>query len=200
MRRLVAACILLLIHAPLCAQSQRGSIEGTIRDSSGAILPGASITITNAETGSLFRTLSGDSGAYVAPQLLPGFYNVAAELTGFKQLRIERVQVNVDSAVVLDLKMELGQINETVTVEGETALVNTESGALGHVVQNRQIVDLPLNGRNVFDLVNLTPASFRLGGLVSIGGGRTAGASAMLDGVYNSRGARGAARSEEHTS
>ena len=191
MRRLAAAFILLLLHTPLRAQSQRGSIEGTVRDSSGAMLPGASITVTNAETGSVFRTLSGDSGAYVAPQLLPGFYNVTAELTGFKQLRIERVQVNVDSAVVLGLEMELGQINETVTVEGETALVNTESGALGHVVQNRQIVDLPLNGRNVFDLVNLTPGSFRLGGLISIAGGRTAGASAMLDGVYNSRGGLG---------
>ncbi|MGH9848149.1 MAG: hypothetical protein ACREEM_56420, partial [Blastocatellia bacterium] len=131
-------------------------------------------------------------GAYLAPQLLPGVYRVRAELAGFKQVLVERVQVNIDQAVALDLRLEVGAVTESVTVEGEALALNTETGSVGHVVQNRQINDLPLNGRNAFDLVNLTPASFKIGDVVSVAGGRTQTASALLDGVFNSRGGVGA--------
>src|SRR6266508_3208085 len=139
------------------AQGARGSIGGTIMDASGSVLVGVKVTVANAETGSSFESLSDEHGKYLAPQLLPGYYRVRAELAGFKQTQVERVQVN------------------------------TESGSVGHVVQNRQINDLPLNGRNAFDLVNLTPASFRIGGAVSVAGGCTMTASALLDGAFNSR-------------
>lgn len=186
-----AFCLHLFLSPLLLAQAQRGSIGGTITDPSGGVLPGVSVTATNEAMGSTYKTVSQDNGGYRIAQLLPGFYSVQAEAPGFKQLKVERVQVNVDQEVVLDLRLQVGNLSETVMVEGETALINTESSSIGHVVQNRQIIELPLNGRNVFDLVNLTPASFRLGGLVSIGGGRTAGASAMLDGAFNSRGGLG---------
>ncbi|HEV8131737.1 MAG TPA: carboxypeptidase-like regulatory domain-containing protein, partial [Acidobacteriota bacterium] len=179
---------MLWISSAALAQGQRGSIGGTITDPSGAVLPGVEVIVENEQTGSVFKTISSDTGAYLAPQLLPGFYRVTAELTGFKKLTVEHVQVNVGQIATLDLRMQVGSVSEVVEVLGETPLVNTESGSIGHVVQNQQIMELPLNGRNVFDLVNLTPASFRIGGLVSIAGGRTQAASAMLDGVFNSRG------------
>src|SRR6266511_3954087 len=135
------------------AQGARGSIGGTIMDASGSVLVGVKVTVANAETGSSFESLSDEHGKYLAPQLLPGYYRVRAELAGFKLTQVERVQVT-----------------ESVTIEGEALQLNTESGSVGHVVQNRQINDLPLNGRNAFDLVNLTPASFRIGGAVSVAG------------------------------
>ncbi len=153
------------------AQGARGSIGGTITDASGGVLAGVKVTVANTETGSSFESLSDQHGAYLAPQLLPGFYRVRAELAGFKQTQVERVQVNIDQAVALDLRLEVGQVTESVTVEGEALQLNTETGSVGHVVQNRQINDLPLNGRNAFDLVNLTPASFRVGGQVSVASG-----------------------------
>jgi len=186
-----ALCLLLLFPGALLAQGQRGSIGGTITDAAGSALAGVRVSVINEETGSAFEALSADDGTFLAPQLLPGFYRLQAELAGFRQLKVEHVQVNIDQAVALNLRLEVGQVTETVTVEGAAALLNTEQGAVGHVVQNRQIVDLPLNGRNAFDLVNLTPASFRLNGFVSIAGGRTQAASAMLDGVINSRGGLG---------
>ncbi len=173
------------------AQGARGSIGGTIMDASGSVLVGVKVTVANAETGSSFESLSDEHGKYLAPQLLPGYYRVRAELAGFKQTQVERVQVNIDQAVALDLRLEVGQVTESVTIEGEALQLNTESGSVGHVVQNRQINDLPLNGRNAFDLVNLTPASFRIGGAVSVAGGRTMTASALLDGAFNSRGGLG---------
>jgi len=182
---------LVALAGPSLAQGARGSIGGTITDTSGSVLVGVKVTVANTETGSAFEAVTDQQGAYLAPQLLPGFYRVRAELTGFKQTLVERVQVNIDQAVALDLRLEVGQVTESVTVEGEALQLNTETGSVGHVVQNRQINDLPLNGRNAFDLVNLTPASFRIGGAVSVAGGRTMTASALLDGAFNSRGGLG---------
>src|SRR5215510_3828412 len=182
---------LVALAGPSLAQGARGSIGGTITDTSGKVLVGVKVTVANTETGSAFEAVTDQQGAYLAPQLLPGFYRVRAELTGFKQTLVERVQVNIDQAVALDLRLEVGQVTESVTVEGEALQLNTETGSVGHVIQNRQINDLPLNGRNAFDLVNLTPASFRIGGAVSVAGGRTMTASALLDGAFNSRGGLG---------
>jgi hypothetical protein len=83
----------------------------------------------------------------VAPQLLPGVYDVRAELAGFKQAQVASVQVDIDQAVPLGLQLEVGRVNESVTVEGEAVALNTETGSVGHVIQNRQINDLPRPGR-----------------------------------------------------
>ncbi len=175
------------------AQGLRGSIGGTVTDAGGDALAGVEVTVINEATGSTVQVISAPDGSYRAPQLLPGLYRLKATLSGFRVLNAEHVQVNMDQAVLIDLRLEIGELTETITVEGAAAAVNTESGSVGYVVQNRQILDLPLNGRNVFDLVNLTPASFRIGtgGHLSIAGGRTAATSARLDGVINSRGGLG---------
>jgi hypothetical protein len=90
-----------------------------------------------------------------------------------------------------DLILQIGTITESVLVQSASLMLDTTTGSIGHVVDNKEIIELPLNGREVFDLVNLTPGAFRLGGEVSIGGGRTSSAAAMLDGVTNSRGGIG---------
>src|SRR5262245_21809384 len=192
LRIFVSVFLLLVALAGLSlVQGARGSIGGTIMDTSGRVLVGVRVTVANTETGSAFEAVTDQQGAYLAPQLLPGFYRLRAEMAGFKQTQVERVQVKIDQAVELDLRMEVGQVTESVTIEGEALALNTETGSVGHVVQNRQINDLPLNGRNAFDLINLTPASIRINGAVSVAGGRTMTASALLDGAFNSRGGLG---------
>ncbi|MBI4470469.1 MAG: carboxypeptidase regulatory-like domain-containing protein [Acidobacteria bacterium] len=184
-------CLLTLLVGTSLAQSPRGSIGGIITDPAGGLLAGVRVTISNEQTGSSFETISSHDGTYLAPQLLPGSYRVKAERAGFTQLMISHVQVNIDQAVVANLDLKVGDITETITVEAAVSLIDVESGSVGYVVQNRQIVDLPLNGRNVFDLLDLTPGSFRIGPASSIAGGRTLSASARLDGVFDSRGGLG---------
>jgi outer membrane receptor protein involved in Fe transport len=179
----------LLAIGGLLAQGQYGSIGGLVLDATGALVPGAIITVTQTDTGQPVRVVSDEEGRYLAPQLLPGFYSVQAERAGFKVLSVSQVKVDINQNVALDLTLELGTVTETVSVSSAAVLVTTVSGSIGHVVDNKEIVELPLNGRNVFDLVTLVPGSFRApGGQISIGGGRTTSALAMLDGIVNSRG------------
>lgn len=176
----------------LYGQAQFGSISGTVKDASGAVIPGVSITITNAETGQSTQTTSSAVGDYLVPQLLPGRYSLSVQHPGFKAATFSGIVVDINQNVAQDLTLELGSTTEEVTVSATAQLVEMISGTVGHTVENKQIIELPLNGRNVFDLVTLTPGAFRRGGEVSIAGGRTGSASAMLDGVANSRGGLGA--------
>ena len=172
----------LLIAGGLFAQGQYGSIGGRVLDSTGAVVPGAAVTVIHSDTRQPTHARSDSEGRYLAPQLLPGFYNAQVEQPGFKSLTVSQVKVDINQNVALDLTLQLGAVTETVSVSSEAVLVTTVSGSIGHVVDNKEIVELPLNGRNVFDLVSLVPGSFRApGGQISIGGGRTTAALAMLD-------------------
>ncbi|MCX6638081.1 MAG: carboxypeptidase-like regulatory domain-containing protein, partial [Acidobacteria bacterium] len=190
LQRLVVS--VLLIVPGLFAQAQYGSIGGRAADSSGAVIPGVAITVTNAETGQSVRVVSGPDGSFLVPQVLPGTYEIRIEHSGFKRLQVSGIKVDINQNVAQDLTLEVGAVTESVTVRSTAAMVDTVSGSVGHVVENKEILELPLNGRNVFDLVTLTPGSFRLAGEISIGGGRTSSAMAMLDGTMNSRGGIGA--------
>jgi hypothetical protein len=184
--RLAAATLLL---APvLLAQGQYGSIGGRATDSTGAVIPGVNITLINAETGQIVNSHTGDDGSFLIPQVLPATYHLRVERTGFKRLEIKEIKVDINQNVTQDIALEVGAVSESISVQSSAAMVETVSGAVGHVVDNKEILELPLNGRNVFDLVNLTPGSFRRGGEVSIAGGRTGSAMALLDGTMNSRG------------
>jgi len=190
LQRLVVSVF--LVVPGLFAQAQYGSIGGRAADSSGAVIPGVAIALTNAETGQSVRVVSGPDGSFLAPQLLPATYEIRVEHTGFKRLQVSGIRVDINQDVTQDLTLEVGAVTESVTVQSTAAMVDTVSGSVGHVVENKEILELPLNGRNVFDLVALTPGSFRQGGEISIGGGRTSSAMAMLDGTMNSRGGIGA--------
>ena len=160
--RLVAAAVLLAAH--LAAQAQYGSIGGMVLDSTGAVVPGVIVQVTSAETGHATQVPSDGEGRYLAPQLLPGFYNLRVEHPGFKALLVSQVKVDISQNVARDLVLQLGVVAETVAVSAEAALVSTVSGSVGHLVDNKEIVELPLNGRNVLQLVNASPnVSFGFG-------------------------------------
>jgi hypothetical protein len=142
----------------------------------------------NADTGHALSVVSLDDGSFLVPQLLPGIYRLRIEHSGFKRVEVKEIRVDINRNVTQDVTLEIGAVTESVSVRSSAAIVETTSGAIGHIVDNKEILELPLNGRNVFDLVNLTPASFRRGGEVSIAGGRTGSAMALLDGTINSRG------------
>ncbi|MFN7933428.1 MAG: carboxypeptidase regulatory-like domain-containing protein [Bryobacteraceae bacterium] len=173
------------------SQAQFGTLGGRATDSSAALMPGLNVTVTNADTGQSVTVTTNEMGVYLVPQLLPGTYDLKAEAAGFKTLVVKAIRVEINQNVTQDLTLEVGAVTESIAVKSTASMIDTVSGSVGHVVENKEILELPLNGRNVFDLVNLTPASFRIGGEVSIAGGRTSSASAMLDGVTNSRGGIG---------
>lgn len=184
--------LLLLANPGLYGQGQYGSFNGTVKDSTAAMIPGAKVTIANTATGQTTTTTTAADGTYTIPQVLPGSYNVTVEQASFKRASVPDVKVDINQNVAIDVALELGATTETITINSRSQMLETVSGAVGHTVDNKEINELPLNGRNVFDLVALTPGSFRLGGEVSIGGGRTSSALAMLDGTTNSRGGLGA--------
>src|SRR6266481_8266495 len=144
--------IVLLFSFALFAQANFGRILGTVSDPSGAVLPGASISILDTERG-LARTLTTDEvGQYNAPSLIPGTYTVRVEFPGFKTLARGNVVVEVGREIRVDLTIEPGQQSETVTVNEAIPLVDTTGATLGGTITNADVNDLPLNGRNYQNL------------------------------------------------
>ncbi|MEK7407825.1 MAG: carboxypeptidase regulatory-like domain-containing protein [Acidobacteriota bacterium] len=179
------------VPAWLLAQGSRGSISGTIKDGSGAVVPGVIITVTNEATGSGLKAESAADGAYLAPQLIPGDYTVSAQAAGFKRTEVKGVKVDVGTAVTQDVTLEVGEITQSVEVRDKSFLVETTSGRVAHTVDVAHVLEMPLSNRDVFALVNLVPGAFQRGGAISIGGGRTQSAAVMVDGVNNTRGGLG---------
>jgi len=152
-----------MICASLSIQGQTifGRISGTVQDSQGAVVPNASITVTDTATNLVRTATTDESGFYIVTNLPPGTYRILAELKGFKKaLKSDNVLV-ADARLTVDLTLEPGELTETVEVAttsgGET--VNTSSGELARVVDKRQVQDLALNGRNYMQLVTLIPGS-----------------------------------------
>src|SRR5437867_1196436 len=160
----IAALMALAAAIPLVAQQGRGTISGTVTDSTGATVPGAAITIVNTATNGAFPTVSNETGFYTVPALPVGPYTVTAEKQGFKKEVRTGLTLQVDQHAQIDFKLELGATAESIEVTGEAVLVETGSATIGKVVENRRINDLPLNGRNVLALVLLTPGVKSQGG------------------------------------
>ena len=133
--------------APLGAQTTAGTIVGTVTDPSGAIIAGASITITNMGTNIAVKATTDASGEYVVTPLEVGKYSIAVESTGFKRSVRSDIQVNVQDRVRVDAKLEVGQVTDTVEVAAAAPILETDTSYLGEVVDSQRIVDLPLNGR-----------------------------------------------------
>lgn len=161
-----------------------GGITGIVTDTSGAVMAGARITVKNLDTGVSVEALSNDSGNYVVQNLIPGNYELAAQIQGFKKFVATSLRVQVAQVLRLDPSMAVGDVNESISVVSAPALVQTETGALGQVIGNQQIVQLPLNGRNVYALLNLVPgAAPDQTGATRINGARARGNEYMVDGV-----------------
>lgn len=192
MRVALIAFTLFTLPTRLWPQFASGTITGVVKDSTGAVIPDASVTVTEQQTGTAVKVLSQHDGAFTVPNLAPANYSLTAEVGGFKRLEIDGLKVDVGSVLTQDMVMEVGGTTESVQVTGRTSLVETTNGAIGTIVTVSHVLEMPLVDRNVFNLVNLVPGSYSSAGLVSIGGGRLQTAQPLVDGVNNTRGGLGA--------
>ena len=152
----VGAILFTVFAIAVQAQTQ-GDITGLVTDSSGAVIPGANVTVTNKATAAARKVTTNSEGLYAFPSLPPGLYELKIERDGYKVSHVDNIRLEVQQAARLDVTMEVGQVDETVTVEGNTAVLNTENATLGTVVENRIVTELPLNGRQYLNLVGLSP-------------------------------------------
>src|SRR5262245_2861346 len=142
---------LLILSAPLAAQN-RGTISGFVRDNSGAVVPGANITLTHEGTGAVRNTTSDAAGSYQILALVSGNYTIEAEVPGFKKYRNAGVVLRVDENVRADMALEIGQVTESVEVSAQATLVDTRSSQTSATIDDRRLVNLALRNRNVFAL------------------------------------------------
>jgi hypothetical protein len=153
----IVICFLFVCNLRLQAQLTEGSIGGTVSDASGAAVAGAKVTVTSLETGVSAELTTDGIGYFRATHLAPGNYQVRVEKTGFKAELIDHVAVNVNAITRTDVRLQPGQVQETVSVSAETPLVQTEEGRLDNTLTTREVTELPLNGRQVYQLVTLEP-------------------------------------------
>ncbi len=172
------------------AQSTAGRVLGRVADQSGASVAGAKVVITDVQRGTS-RTLATDtSGDYVAPDLIPGIYKIHVEAKGFKAVERPAVTVEVATDVRADFSLQPGDVSEVVTVTEEVPLLNTTSSTLGGTLSNKEINDLPLNGRNYENLLQLRPGVVRYPGggfsTTSANGLRAEDNAYYVEGLFNS--------------
>src|SRR3989442_2172184 len=142
---LCLALVSCLLPRHLAAQAVSGTILGLVKDSSGAAMPGATVTLVQTETG-LTRTVQTDpKGEYTATSLPTGTYTVSAEISGFKKVSLSNVHLGVDQKVRMDMTLDVGQMTEVITIQAETPLVQPSSSDLSVTVEGRTIESLPLN-------------------------------------------------------
>ena len=186
----VLAAILLAPSLTLLAQTTTGRILGSVTDPSGAVMSGATVTITDVQRGTTRKLTTDSSGSYVASSLDPGVYNVRAEAKGFKTVERPNVQLEVARDALIDFTLQTGNVTETVTVMEDVPLLNTTSSTLGGTLSNKEINDLPLNGRNYENLLQLRPGVIRYPGggfsTTSANGLRAEDNAYLIDGLFNS--------------
>ncbi len=150
--KFVVVLVLLLLAIPVFAQIPTATVLGTIKDSSGAVVPGATVTIQNVDTNATRTTTTETDGSYRVPALNVGNYTVKAEKSGFGTQTQQGITLTVDQNAVINFTLTVGAAVQTVTVTTEAPVVNTTNGELGGLVNEQQMAELPLNGRNYIDL------------------------------------------------
>src|ERR1700722_15583455 len=176
LRRLVASAFLTLVFAwtdlPVHAQTPTGTITGTVKDESGAVIPNANVIVTNKATGAERTATANAEGLFSAPALNAGDYDVRVEMQGFRTL-VRAALVTAGTTTTVDMALSLGEAKDVVNVEAATAQINYESNAVAGVISRNTIQDLPLNGRNFLQLASLEPG-------VTIGAGSAAQFNSLL--------------------
>ena len=147
---------ILCFGAALYAQTF-GSITGEVRDAQGATVPAAEVTLINADTNVSRKTVTNEEGLYSFPSVPPGRYDVRVSKSGFKSTARTAIEIQVQQNARIDFDLTLGQVSETVEVNAAAQLLSTENATVGTVIENKRIVELPLNGRNYLQLVSLSP-------------------------------------------
>src|SRR6266403_950670 len=156
--------LVILCSALAFGQSTYGSITGSVTDPSGAAISGANITLTNTGTSEKHTQTTSDQGTYSFVNVIPGEYRLDIEKTGFKHFSHPKVVVQVQLDTHVDTSLTVGAASEIVEVTSETTLLQTESSSLGQIVEQRKANELPLNGRNIFNLITISPAAVAQGG------------------------------------
>ena len=187
----VFCCLLgvLLLSLPAFSQGSTGRILGTVTDTSGGVVAGATVTVLDVDRGTSRALITDDAGVYNAPNLTPGTYTVRTEAKGFKRLERQNVVIEVGHDVRVDVTLQPGELGQTVTVTESVPLVETTNATMGGTLENADIIDLPLNGRDYQNLLGLRP-----GVLLMVGGGpwtqstnniRPDESVWMIEGVFN---------------
>jgi hypothetical protein len=173
-----------------------GTILGTVTDSTGAILSNVKVTVTNTQTNVAFHTVTSSAGDYNAPALNPGTYTVSAEVAGFEKSVTTGFTLAVDQKIRIDLSMKPGAVSETVAVTAQGVELDTDSASLSQLVSQKQVEELPLDGRNFIQLLFLGAGAVTVGGeqgtmrqgkgnAISVNGNRPEGNNFTLDGLVN---------------
>jgi hypothetical protein len=171
--------------------SQTAQIVGTITDPTGARVPGAKVTTSNVETGAVRNVASNDNGYYTVPLLPPGTYQITVLKEGFKPVTRSGVTLAVSDNATIDFKLEVGSVSGSITVSGGPELIDTQSATIKRVVDQRRIVNLPLNGRDVTQLLSIqagvleTSQNGTAGNGFVVNGSRQTGVYFLLDGGMN---------------
>jgi hypothetical protein len=155
----ITLLLFLLAIPPAGAQTPSGELSGTVTDPSGLTVPGVTITLTNQATNVARVVQTNESGLYVISAIPPGIYDLKAELSGFQSVERKGLIVQVGSANRISFPMAVGELAETIQVQAHSPLVQTENAAISTVIENRAIVELPLNGRNYLQLASLIPGA-----------------------------------------
>jgi hypothetical protein len=183
-------CLVIAVSVAAFSQTTTGRILGTVSDQSGAAVAGAAVVITDVQRGTTRAAATDDSGNYATPDLQPGVYKVRAEAKGFKTVERVNIVVEVASDLRVDITLPAGQVSETVVVTDEVPLLNTTSSTLGGTLSNAEINDLPLNGRNYENLLQLRPGVERYPGggfsTTSTNGLRAEDNAYFVEGLFNS--------------
>jgi Carboxypeptidase regulatory-like domain/TonB dependent receptor len=182
---LLALFLILACAAPASAQSTLGRVSGSVLDSSGAALPGATITLTNENTNQIQTMVAGDNGTYVFPQVPVGSYKVEFTLQGFKTASFTKVTIGVGQEYSLTPRLELGAMSEQVEVFAGASLVSTTSPEVSATILQKQVLDIPLANRDITNLIKLqagVPAMTNRAN-TTINGGRPTWTTVTLDGI-----------------
>ena len=200
MRLVQSVVVVLICSTAILAQSNQGGISGTVSDQTGAVVPGATVIITDLGTLKTSTLTTSESGSYSARSLDPVTYKVVVEAKGFKRAIFETVKVDTATVATINVTLETGTVGETVTVSSEAPLINTESATTSQTISERQIRDLPLNNRSVLDLAvtvanvsgdagsedpEVTSGQPVPGFNLNLNGGRSGSTAILADGVNN---------------
>jgi hypothetical protein len=199
LRLFAVRSLLVLIMASLLlvsgfAQTSTGILTGTVSDSTDAVLAGVRVMATSTDRNTSQSTVTNDVGSYVIPALIPGKYTISAELAGFRRFTREGVTLQVNQTVRIDVRLDVGAVEDTIRVTAAAPLLETETGSRGSVIDQQKVLELPLNGRDYNQLALLSPGvlpatprllSANFKGAFNVNGNRVFNNTFLLDGVDN---------------